>query len=180
VASTTPFTYTLVHSIERPATGDLKASPTSIAPLSATGENFVVSYTDSSVLIFDTKTGEEIIGMASNETYDGTMGTSINTVVATSMGLEGAGPGLLESSRGLEPEEVAAGATGSREGVEGVVITGHEDRFVRFFDANSGKLLFVTHLFVKPNTNDLRRPMHLHHARPPLRYLSTLPVQGRP
>jgi striatin 1/3/4 len=142
VASTTPFTYTLVHSIERPATGDLKASPTSIAPLSATGENFVVSYTDSSVLIFDTKTGEEIIGMASNETYDGTMGTSINTVVATSMGLEGAGPGLLESSRGLEPEEVAAGATGSREGVEGVVITGHEDRFVRFFDANSGKLLF--------------------------------------
>ena len=80
--------------------------------------------------------------MASNETYDGTMGTSINTVVATSMGLEGAGPGLLESSRGLEPEEVAAGATGSREGVEGVVITGHEDRFVRFFDANSGKLLF--------------------------------------
>jgi striatin 1/3/4 len=140
VASTTPFTYTLVHSIERPATGDSKASPTSIAPLSATGENFVVSYTDSSVLIFDTKTGEEIIGMASNETYDGTMGTSINTVVATSMGLEGAGPGLLESSRGLEPEEVAAGATGSREGVEGVVITGHEDRFVRFFDANSGKL----------------------------------------
>lgn len=139
VASTTPFTYTLVHSIERENTGETKASPTSIAPLSATGETFVVSYTDSSVLLFDTRTGEEVIGMASNETYDGTMSTSINTVVATSLGLEGAGPGLLEANRGLEPEEVAAGATGSREGVEGVVITGHEDRFVRFFDANSGK-----------------------------------------
>jgi striatin 1/3/4 len=146
VASTTPFTYTLVHSIERPTTGDGKASPTSIAPLSATGENFVVSYTDSSVLIFDTKSGEEIIGMASNETYDGTMGTSINTVVATSMGLEGAGPGLLEASRGIESEEVGAGATGSREGVEGVVITGHEDRFVRFFDANSGKLQLISYM----------------------------------
>ncbi|KAM0719457.1 hypothetical protein Q7P37_005362 [Cladosporium fusiforme] len=143
VASTTPFAYTLVHSIERPASGEAKASPTCIAPLSATGETFVVSYTDSSVLLFDTRTGEEVIGMASNETYDGTMGTSVNTVVATSVGLEGAGPGLLESNRGLEPEEVAAGATGSREGVEGVVITGHEDRFVRFFDANSGQCTYT-------------------------------------
>jgi striatin 1/3/4 len=41
----------------------------------------------------------------------------------------------------MEPEEVGAGATGGREGVEGVVITGHEDRFVRFFDANSGEEL---------------------------------------
>lgn len=178
VASTTPFTYTLVHSIERPNTGDAKASPTSIAPLSATGENFVVSYTDSSVLLFDTRTGEEVIGMASNETYDGTMGTSINTVVATSMGLEGAGPGLLEASRGLEPEEVAAGATGSREGVEGVVITGHEDRFVRFFDANSGKFpLSILHVFIEQIANLTPRPMHLHHARPSLRHLSALLVQ---
>ena len=76
--------------------------------------------------------------MASNETYDGTMNTSINTVVATGIGLEGAGISI-DSSRGLEPDEIAAGATGSREGVEGVVISGHEDRFVRFFDANSGK-----------------------------------------
>lgn len=180
VASTTPFTYTLVHSIERPATGDGKASPTSIAPLSATGENFVVSYTDSSVLLFDTRTGEEIIGMASNETYDGTMGTSINTVVATSMGLEGAGPGLLEASRGLEPEEVAAGATGSREGVEGVVITGHEDRFVRFFDANSGKLLPYLHILPEHDANTLHRTMYLHHARPSIRHLGALLVQRWP
>ena len=93
--------------------------------------------------------------MASNETYDGTMGTSINTVVATSMGLEGAGPGLLEASRGLEPEEVAAGATGSREGVEGVVITGHEDRFVRFFDANSGKFCPFYTLSLEPQLTSI-------------------------
>lgn len=145
VASNTPFSYTLVHSIERAgAGGEHKASPTCIAPLSATGDNFVVSYSDSSVLVFDTRTGEEVIGMASNETYDGTMNTSINTVVATSIGLEGAGIGV-DPSRGLEPDEIAAGATGSREGVEGVVISGHEDRFVRFFDANSGTLSPIYH-----------------------------------
>jgi striatin 1/3/4 len=98
-----------------------------------------VSYSDSSVLIFDTRTGEEIVGMASNETYDGTTNTSINAVVATSLGLEGSGTSGIDASRGLEAEEVGGGATGSREGVEGIVITGHEDRFVRFFDANSGK-----------------------------------------
>ena len=139
VASNTPFGYTLVHSIERTRSGEKKASPTCIYPLSPSGETFVVSYSDSSVLIFDTRTGEELIGMASNETYDGTMNTSINTVVATSLGLEGAGTSVLDAARGLEADEVGAGATGSREGVEGVVISGHEDRFVRFFDANSGK-----------------------------------------
>lgn len=140
VASNTPFNHTLIHTITRPVNDAEKprASPTSIAPLSPNGETFVVAYTDSSVLIFDTRTGEEVIGMASNETYDGTPATQINTVVATSVGLE-AGSASLDASRGLEAEEVGAGATGSREGVEGVVITGHEDRFVRFFDANSGK-----------------------------------------
>lgn len=140
VQSNVPFTYTLIHSIERPATGDGKATPTSICTLSPTGETFVVSYTDSSVLIFDTRTAEELIGMASNETYDGTMDTSINTVVATSLGLEGNGTNTLDSAHGRE-DEVGAGATGNREGLEGVVISGHEDRFVRFFDANSGKSL---------------------------------------
>lgn len=140
VASSTPFSYTLVHTISRPAAeGGRVASPTSIAPLSPTGETFVVAYTDSSVLVFDTRTGEEVIGMASNETYDGTMGTSINAVVATSLGLEGSGPSI-DAARGREAEEVGGGATGGREGVEGVVISGHEDRFVRFFDANSGTL----------------------------------------
>ncbi|KAK5125509.1 hypothetical protein LTR85_000620 [Meristemomyces frigidus] len=149
VASSTPFSYTLIHTIARPATLDEEgrtgaqvASPTCIAPLGASGETFVVSYTDSSVLIFDTRTGEEVIGMASNETYDGTMNTSINTVVATSLGLEGAGPGI-DAARGVEADEVGAGATGGREGVEGVVISGHEDRFVRFFDGNSGQCTYT-------------------------------------
>ncbi|EMC97011.1 hypothetical protein BAUCODRAFT_32755 [Baudoinia panamericana UAMH 10762] len=144
VASATPFSYTLVHTIERPQSspGAQKPSPTCIAPLSPNGETFVVSYTDSSVLIFDTRTGEEVIGMASNETYDGTLNTSINTVVATNLGMEGAGPSI-DAARGLEAEEVGAGATGGREGVEGMVISGHEDRFVRFFDANSGQCTYT-------------------------------------
>jgi striatin 1/3/4 len=91
------------------------------------------------VLVFDTRTGEEIVGMASNETYNGTMDTSINAVVATSFGLEGAGTSGIDAARGLEADEVTGGATGGREGLEGIVITGHEDRFVRFFDANSGE-----------------------------------------
>lgn len=141
VASTTPFSYTLVHSIKRADESD--ARPTSICPLSASGETFVVSYTDSSVLIYDTRTGEEIVGMASSETYDGTLNTSINTVVATGLGMDSAGSGIHDASRGLDPDDVAGGATGSKEGVEGVVITGHEDRFVRFFDANSGQCTYA-------------------------------------
>ena len=154
VASNTSFAYTLIHTINRPVPEDgIVASPTSIAPLSPNGETFVVSYTDSSVLIFDTRSGEEVIGMASNETYDGTMNTSINAVVATSLGLEGSGPSI-DAARGLEAEEVGGGATGGREGVEGVVISGHEDRYVRFFDANSGKSRAFLRSF-KHNTNDL-------------------------
>ncbi|CAK4033134.1 Striatin Pro11 [Lecanosticta acicola] len=141
VASPTPFSYTLVHTITRSEDSD--ARPTSICPLSPTGDTFVVSYTDSSVLIFDTRTGEEIIGMASNETYDGTTNTSINSIVATTSGMESSGGGVADVSRGLDPDDVGGGATGSREGVEGVVISGHEDRFVRFFDANSGQCTYT-------------------------------------
>ncbi|KAK3717215.1 1,2-dihydroxy-3-keto-5-methylthiopentene dioxygenase [Vermiconidia calcicola] len=144
VASATPFGYTLVHSIEKPLTNrDTKGSPTSICPLSPSGETFVVSYTDSSVFVFDTRTGDMLSEMQSFETYDGTMNTSINTVVATSMGLEGPASGAIDAARGMESEEMSGGATGSREGVEGVVISGHEDRFVRFFDANSGQATYT-------------------------------------
>ena len=86
--------------------------------------------------------------MASNETYDGTLDTSINAVVATSS----ASLGLDNTSTwgGLTEQEdaVGAGPTGSAQGVEGVVISGHEDRYIRFFDANSGKsfLLIYTRL----------------------------------
>ena len=82
--------------------------------------------------------------MASNETYDGTMATSINAVVATSTSFEASGHG------GLDADEVG-GATGGRDGVEGVIITGHEDRFVRFFDAHSGKYNMTTALNLLTN-----------------------------
>ncbi|KAI9699485.1 MAG: pro11 protein [Candelina mexicana] len=137
-ATTTPFHYSLIHTIVRPDT----TSPTCISPLSMTGDSFVVSYTDASVLIFDTRTGEEVIGMASLETWDGTPATGVNAVVATSVGLDG---GLrMDSSRTLsEDEGVVHGATGSSGGVEGVVISGHEDRYIRFFDANSGQCTYT-------------------------------------
>jgi len=129
----------LVHTIERAT----HPSPTCISPLSITGETFVVSYSDASILIFDARTGEEIIGMASGETYNGTPATSVNSVVATSVGLEGTMS--MDSGRGVsEDDSVVHGATGSSGGggVEGVVISGHEDQFIRFFDANSGQCTY--------------------------------------
>ena len=59
--------------------------------------------------------------MASGETYNGTPATSVNSVVATSVGLEGAMS--MDSGRGVsEDESVVHGATGSSGGggVEGV------------------------------------------------------------
>ncbi|KAL1640036.1 1,2-dihydroxy-3-keto-5-methylthiopentene dioxygenase [Diplodia intermedia] len=136
VATSTPFHCTLVHSIERSGV----PSPTCITPLSKTGETIVVSYSDASILIFDTRTGEEIIGMASAETYDGTSKTGVNTVVAVPS---------IEASSSAETGRVSGeeegglhGATGTAGGVEGVVISGHEDRFIRFFDANSGQCTY--------------------------------------
>jgi striatin 1/3/4 len=98
--------------------------------------NFVVSYTDASILVYDTRTGEEIVGMASLETYDGTPSTGVNSVVATTVGFDGSAN--LDPNRTMaEEDEVVHGATGSSS-VEGVVISGYEDRYIRFFDANSG------------------------------------------
>ena len=141
VASSKPFHYSLVHRL-LPRTG--APAPTCICSLSPTGETFVVSFNDASILVYDTRTGEEIIGMASTETYDGTPATGVNTVAATTAGMEGAlvdGPG-----RGSEGDEGGAvrggGATGGRDGIEGMIFSGHEDRYIRFFDANSGSFLF--------------------------------------
>ena len=157
VATSTPFHYTLVHSISRTQQAMLTPSPTCINPLSPLGDKFVVSYDDSSILIFDTRTGEELIGMASKETYDGTPKTGVNAVVTTSVSLlpEGTGSGMRTGVMDGQSDEDAGGggggggsvsmvmhrsATGSSErgGVEGVIISGHEDRYIRFFDANSG------------------------------------------
>ncbi|KAG7148765.1 Striatin Pro11 like protein [Verticillium longisporum] len=108
--------------------------------------------------------------MDSLETYDGTIGTSVNSVVATTVGLEqgqhassmseedastSGGPtggGRTMASSGVEGVVISGhedrggptggGRTMASSGVEGVVISGHEDRFVRFFDANSGQCTY--------------------------------------
>jgi striatin 1/3/4 len=134
MASNSPFHSTLVHDIER--SDNSEASPTCITPLSTTGEAFLVSYSDAAILVFDTKTGEQIGSMLSLETYDNTPGTSVNAVVATTTRLEqGANTGMGEEEAGGPTG--GSGSLGS--GVEGVIISGHEDRFIRFFDANSGR-----------------------------------------
>lgn len=142
IASNSPFHHTLVHTISR---ADSVASPTCITALSMSGESFVVSYSDASIIVYDTRTGEEIGSMASLETYDGTMSTSVNAVVATTVGLD---QSQYQSTHGTLGEDDSngggAGPTGggrqmAGSGVEGTIISGHEDRFIRFFDANSGK-----------------------------------------
>ncbi|RYP12140.1 hypothetical protein DL767_011476 [Monosporascus sp. MG133] len=136
MASNSPFNSTLVHDIRR-ANGST-ASPTSIFPLSTSGEAFVVSYADAAIVVYDTRTGEEIGSMASLETYDGTLATSVNAVVATTAGLDqganGGGPG--------EESGPTGGPRMAGSGVEGTIISGHEDRFIRFFDANSGQCTY--------------------------------------
>lgn len=135
MASASPFHYTLIHSISR---ANSTASPTCITPMTSSGDVFVVSYSDAAVLVYDTRTGEEVAAMASLETYDGTSASGVNAVVSTTNGLDGSL--TFDSSRGLSEEDgVVGGATGSSGGVEGTIISGHEDRFIRFYDANSGK-----------------------------------------
>ncbi|KAF2446205.1 striatin Pro11 [Karstenula rhodostoma CBS 690.94] len=138
IATSTPFHYMLVHTIERVT----HPSPTCISPLSPNGENFVVSFADASILVYDTRTGEELIGMASAETYDGTPATGITSVVTTSQSMEGAS--AQDSNRGADEEGAVHGPTGSGTsgGVEGVIISGHEDQFIRFYDANSGQCTY--------------------------------------
>jgi striatin 1/3/4 len=137
IASNTPFNYTLIHTIKRE---NSDASPTCITPLSTSGANFAVSYSDAAILVYDTKSAEEISSMASLETYNQTPSTGVNAIVATTTGLDGSL--TFDSSRGLsEDENVVGGATGSS-AIEGTIISGHEDRFIRFFDANSGMHLY--------------------------------------
>ncbi|EPS44479.1 hypothetical protein H072_1516 [Dactylellina haptotyla CBS 200.50] len=128
------FSHHLVTTINR----DTGASPTAITPLSPTGETFVVAYNDASILIYNSQTGEELAAMSSLESYDGTPATGVNTVVATTLGLSDVDP-----KDGMEEEAVGGGATGGgRDGVTGVVIAGTEDRYVRFYDANSGQCTY--------------------------------------
>ncbi|KAF3931766.1 Striatin-3 [Dactylella cylindrospora] len=126
------FTSQLVATITR----DGGASPTSITPLSPTGETFIVAYNDASIVIYDSQTGEELVSMSSLESYDGTPATGVNAVVATTLGLSDVDP-----KEGVEEEVVGGGATGGGR-VQGVVIAGTEDRYVRFYDANSGQCTY--------------------------------------
>lgn len=138
IASNSPFHYTLIHTISRP---NSTASPTCITPLSALGDAFVVSYSDAAVIVYDTRTGEEVASMASLETYKENESTGVNAIVATTTGLDGSLS--FNSGRGLsEDEGIVGGATGTSGGVEGIVISGHEDRFIRFYDANSGQCTY--------------------------------------
>jgi striatin 1/3/4 len=149
VASSTPFHHTLIHSISR---ANSTASPTCITPLSASGDAFVVAYSDAAVIVYDTRSGEEVAAMASLETYNGTNSSAVNAIVATTSGLDGSLS--FDSGRGLsEDEGVVSGATGSSGGVEGTIISGHEDRYIRFYDANSGKFLILIHRNTGSKTN---------------------------
>ncbi|KAI1816608.1 WD40 repeat-like protein [Poronia punctata] len=135
MASKSPFDSTLVHSITR--SDGSKASPTCITPLSSTGELFAVSFADAAIITFDTRTGEQIGSMASLETYDNTPRTSVNVVVATTSRLE------QTSNLGEEEAEGPTRGTGSSgSGIEGVIISGHEDQWIRFYDANSGQCTY--------------------------------------
>lgn len=151
IASNSPFNHTLVHNISR--SDGSTASPTCITPLGSSGESFVVAYSDAAILVYDTRTGEQIGHMDSLETYDQTNKTSVNAVVATTMGLDQASQ---HHTGNMGEEDSSAGATGggrsnAGSGVEGTIISGHEDRFIRFFDANSGTLL--TQHVQEPQTN---------------------------
>jgi len=135
------FTYSLVTTISREST----ASPTCISPLAVTGETFIVSYSDASIIIYDTQTGEELASMSSLESYDGSTNTGVNAVVATTLGL-----GDLDGKEGVEEEVVGGGATGgTKSGVAGVVISGTEDCYIRFYDANSGEQSYLWSYIVK-------------------------------
>ncbi|UZP34259.1 hypothetical protein NXS19_002075 [Fusarium pseudograminearum] len=139
IASNSPFNHTLVHNIAR--SDGSTASPTCITPLGTTGESFVVSYSDAAIIVYDTRTGEQIGTMDSSETYDQTIKTSVNAVVATTLGLD------QTNQNHSGEEDAASGATGggrsmAGSGVEGTIISGHEDRFIRFFDANSGQCTY--------------------------------------
>lgn len=147
VSSNSPFHHTLVHVITR--SDGSSASPTCITPLGGSGETFAVSYADAAVVVYDTRSGEQVGQMDSMETSDGSMKTGVNAVVATTIGLDQGSP-HHPNSIGGEDEAGSGGPTGGRSmagsGVEGTIISGHEDRFVRLFDANSGRQ-WPPHLF---------------------------------
>jgi len=80
-------------------------------------------------------------------------------------------------------DDVVHGATGSGGGVEGVIISGYEDRYIRFFDANSGMYPGSSHtspVMVLVILMFRFRPMYIYNARSPLGDLIPLTFTGWP
>ncbi|KAI6248790.1 Striatin Pro11 [Erysiphe necator] len=139
VGSNTPFHYALIHSLSR--INNL-VSPTCITTLSNSETAFVVSYLDAAVLVFDTKSGDEIAAMESLETYNNTPATGVNTIVASTNRLNGSFSYNSHCTLSEDESVVSETIGGSRSGVEGIIISGHEDRYIRFYDANSGQCTY--------------------------------------
>ncbi|KAG0337333.1 hypothetical protein BG004_007680 [Podila humilis] len=97
-------------------TGMMTPVPTSVNFCPSDLKKVVVSYTNSVVKLFDIETGQAILDFKSDETYDGTTSTQINSIACH--------PTMP------------------------VVVSGHEDRYIRFFDLNSGTCSFsmLSHL----------------------------------
>ncbi len=128
-----PFHHSLVHRIERPKL----PSPTCISQLSMSGDTFVVSFADASVIVYNTRTGEEVIGMASLETYNGTPSTVANAVAATTIGLDSTLS--FDPSRSVSGDKsVTNGATCSSTRFKSIVLGGYDDGYIRVFDAENG------------------------------------------
>jgi len=109
--------------------------------------------------------------MTSLETYDGTISTSVNALVATTVGLEQSQGGLNEEENSAGGGPTGGGRAMAGSGVEGVIISGHEDCYIRFFDANSGKFTarsfsFLVSVFSN-ETKSVDRPMHVQHGSSP-------------
>ncbi|TPX57969.1 hypothetical protein PhCBS80983_g03447 [Powellomyces hirtus] len=84
-------------------------NPTSVDWLPTNLNKLAVSYQNSVVKIFDAETGQQVLVCKSNESFDGTVNTQINKIVA----------------HPLLP----------------LLITAHEDRFIRIFDVNTGAMI---------------------------------------
>ncbi|KAI8826550.1 WD40-repeat-containing domain protein [Fimicolochytrium jonesii] len=84
-------------------------NPTSVDWIYTNLNRLAVSYQNSMVKIFDPETGQEVLRCKSDESYDGTVRSQINKVVA----------------HPLLP----------------LLVTCHEDRYVRIFDTNTGQCI---------------------------------------
>ena len=93
------------------------------------GNTFVVSFADGSVLIYCTRIGKEMIGMASLETYDGTRNAAANAVAATTLCLDGTLS--FNASRSVSRDEsVKYSATCSSSRLKVMVLSRYDDGYI--------------------------------------------------